>query len=152
MTELMNARRSPVRPVDEPVRRAPIPVTDREREVLDLLIAGMSYAQISRSLFISRKTVGYHLSNLYAKTHTRGRHELTLLVRMNPGLLEDAADGRRERARGRYGSAARRRDRHAAPLSTRTAVLECATGPVRSVAAQAAGTAPDLPVHTLRKP
>jgi DNA-binding CsgD family transcriptional regulator len=41
----------------------------------------MSYAQIARELFITRSTVGFHLSRIYAKTGTTSRHELSELVR-----------------------------------------------------------------------
>lgn len=56
-------------------------LSDRERDVVALLASGLSYAQIARDLFISRSTVGFHLSNIYAKTGTTSRHELTDLVR-----------------------------------------------------------------------
>ncbi|MTD15092.1 hypothetical protein GIS00_14205 [Nakamurella sp. YIM 132087] len=56
-------------------------LSDREREVLRLVVLGFSYAQVARELFISRSTVGFHLSNIYAKTGVGTRHELTALVR-----------------------------------------------------------------------
>lgn len=56
-------------------------LSDRERDVVALLAAGLSYVQIGRDLYISRSTVGFHLSNIYAKTGTSSRHELTDLVR-----------------------------------------------------------------------
>jgi DNA-binding CsgD family transcriptional regulator len=57
------------------------PLSDREREVVALLTQGLSYAQIAKELFLSRSTVAFHLSNIYAKTATGSRHELTELVR-----------------------------------------------------------------------
>jgi DNA-binding CsgD family transcriptional regulator len=76
-----------------PTREAPvIKITERERDVLALLLNGMSYAQIGRDLFITQKTVGYHLSNLYAKANVSNRHELAALAREDPALFElDAA-------------------------------------------------------------
>lgn len=56
-------------------------LSDRERDVVALLAAGLSYVQIARDLYISRSTVGFHLSNIYAKTGTSNRHELIDLVR-----------------------------------------------------------------------
>jgi DNA-binding CsgD family transcriptional regulator len=41
----------------------------------------MSYQQIGRELFITRSTVGFHLSRIYAKTATSTRHELVELIR-----------------------------------------------------------------------
>ena len=68
-----------------PAARVPVTgrpaLTDRERDVLKLVTSGMSYAQISRDLFITRSTVGFHLSNIYAKTGVSSRHELSELVR-----------------------------------------------------------------------
>ncbi|HEX3784050.1 MAG TPA: LuxR C-terminal-related transcriptional regulator [Pseudonocardiaceae bacterium] len=57
------------------------PLSDREREVVALLTQGLSYAQIAKELYLSRSTVAFHLSNIYAKTATESRHELTELVR-----------------------------------------------------------------------
>lgn len=57
------------------------PLSDREREVVALLTQGLSYAQIAKELYVSRSTVAFHLSNIYAKTATSSRHELIELVR-----------------------------------------------------------------------
>ena len=59
-------------------------LTDRERDVLTLLVAGMSYAQIARDLFITQRTVGYHLSNIYGKAGVNSRHLLIEQVRRDP--------------------------------------------------------------------
>lgn len=56
-------------------------LSDRERDVVTLLLAGLSYAQIARELYVTRSTVAFHLSNAYAKTGTTSRHELVQLVR-----------------------------------------------------------------------
>jgi len=55
--------------------------SDREQEVVALVSAGMSYAQIGRELFITRSTVGFHLSNIYAKAGVQTRHGLVALTR-----------------------------------------------------------------------
>jgi DNA-binding NarL/FixJ family response regulator len=51
-------------------------LTPREREVLEALLSGATYAQIARRLFISEKTVSTHVSNLLKKTGTTSRIEL----------------------------------------------------------------------------
>jgi DNA-binding CsgD family transcriptional regulator len=51
-------------------------LSDREREIATLLLEGLSYAQIGRELFITRSTVSFHLTRIYAKTGTTSRHEL----------------------------------------------------------------------------
>jgi len=62
-----------------------VALTDREQDVLTLIAAGMSYAQIARDLFVTQSTVGYHLSNIYRKVGVNSRHELTAMVRADPG-------------------------------------------------------------------
>jgi DNA-binding NarL/FixJ family response regulator len=56
-------------------------LSDRERAVAVLLTRGLSYAQMARELYVTRSTVAYHLSNIYAKTNTSSRHELVDAVR-----------------------------------------------------------------------
>ena len=68
-------------------------LSEREKEVLRLVVLGFSYAQVSRDLFISRSTVGFHLSNIYAKTDVSTRHELTALVRAEPAAFGALAVG-----------------------------------------------------------
>jgi DNA-binding CsgD family transcriptional regulator len=58
--------------------------SDRERDILTLVLAGLSYAQIVKELYITRSTVGYHLSNMYAKAGARSRHELAAQARARP--------------------------------------------------------------------
>jgi DNA-binding CsgD family transcriptional regulator len=60
-------------------------LSDRERDVATLVVAGLSYAQIARDLFITRATVGFHLTRIYAKTGVTSRHELTDLAHRNSG-------------------------------------------------------------------
>lgn len=67
-----------------------IELTERERDVVALLITGKSYAQIARELFITQKTVGYHLGNVYAKTGISSRHRLAELIRNQPGIFRIA--------------------------------------------------------------
>lgn len=73
-----------------------IMLTEREHDVLTLLVGGYSYAQISRDLFISEKTVGYHLSNVYAKAGVGSRHELVDWVRTHPGAITIGSARRRK--------------------------------------------------------
>jgi DNA-binding CsgD family transcriptional regulator len=55
-------------------------LTMREREVLAHVVAGHTYAEIARALFISEKTVSVHISNLLAKTGTTNRIELAQMA------------------------------------------------------------------------
>lgn len=61
---------------------APFPeLTDREREVLDLVARGLTNAEIARRLFLSDKTVRNHVSNVFAKLHVAGRAEAVARAR-----------------------------------------------------------------------
>ena len=56
-------------------------LTDREREVLDLIAAGQPNGAISRALFISPKTVANHVSNIFAKLQVADRSEAIVRAR-----------------------------------------------------------------------
>jgi two-component system response regulator DesR len=51
------------------------PLTDREREVLDLIAGGSTNREIAEALFLSPHTVKEHTSSLYRKLSVRNRAE-----------------------------------------------------------------------------
>lgn len=55
-------------------------ITQREKEVLKLLITGKTYKEIAADLFISLPTVKTHVSNIYSKANVRNRLELSNLI------------------------------------------------------------------------
>lgn len=50
-------------------------LSDREKEVLQLLAKGMLYKEIADTLSISRETVKKHLKNIYQKLHVQNKVE-----------------------------------------------------------------------------
>jgi DNA-binding CsgD family transcriptional regulator len=55
-------------------------LSDREREVLDLLAAGRTNGEIGRTLFISTKTASVHVSNILRKLGVTNRVEAAALA------------------------------------------------------------------------
>jgi DNA-binding NarL/FixJ family response regulator len=53
-------------------------ITGRERQVLEALLDNLSNKQIADKLYISERTVKFHVSNLLAKFHLKHRQELLL--------------------------------------------------------------------------
>jgi DNA-binding NarL/FixJ family response regulator len=61
---------------------SPFPeLTDREREILGLVAAGMKNADIARRLFLSPKTVRNHVSNILSKLRLADRSEAIVRAR-----------------------------------------------------------------------
>jgi DNA-binding CsgD family transcriptional regulator len=55
-------------------------LTEREREIARLIAAGASNPEIAQRLFVSRKTVERHVSNVLRKVGVRNRAELAARV------------------------------------------------------------------------
>jgi DNA-binding CsgD family transcriptional regulator len=56
--------------------RAPLRLTDRERDVAVLVVRGLTNKEAAAELYVSAKAVEYHLSNIYGKLGVRSRREL----------------------------------------------------------------------------
>lgn len=52
-------------------------LTEREKQILQLLIKGNSYKEISASIFISTETLNSHIKNIYRKLNVHSRAELS---------------------------------------------------------------------------
>jgi predicted ATPase/DNA-binding CsgD family transcriptional regulator len=81
----------PVRPSSAPAPApstsgAPAQLTERERQVLELITTGLTNREIATSLFMSPKTVMHHTGRIYAKLGVRGRAEAVGLA-ARQGLL-----------------------------------------------------------------
>jgi DNA-binding NarL/FixJ family response regulator len=65
-------------------------LTAREREVLDLIAAGLSNTQISHRLHLSQKTVRNHVSHIFLKLQVADRTQAVIRAR-EAGMGRDAA-------------------------------------------------------------
>ncbi len=67
--------------IASPSTRNPLhDLTEREKEVLGLMAEGLSNAAIARRLFISERTVKYHIGNIYGKLGVENRTAAVLLA------------------------------------------------------------------------
>ena len=82
------------RPAPAADREAFPELTDREREILDLVARGRSNAEITAQLVLSPKTVRNHVSNIFSKLQVRDRSEAIVRAR-------EAGMGGEEPRRGR---------------------------------------------------
>ena len=81
LTELARPEPVPVRDTD------PDHLTDRELEVLQLVVRGMRNKEIASELGISENTAKFHLRNILDKLHAQNRAEVVALA-MRGGLVE----------------------------------------------------------------
>ena len=51
-------------------------LTEREKEILQLLIKGLSYKEIAAAIYISIETLNSHIKNIYRKLNVHSRSEL----------------------------------------------------------------------------
>ena len=56
-------------------------LTEREKEILQLLMKGNSYKEIAGTLFISVETLNSHIKNIYRKLNVHSRSELAARYR-----------------------------------------------------------------------
>ncbi|MBC7526786.1 MAG: response regulator transcription factor [Chthonomonadaceae bacterium] len=58
---------------DAQVQEEPIKLTKREVEVLTLVIEGKASKEVADLLFVSKRTVDFHLANIYDKLQVTNR-------------------------------------------------------------------------------
>jgi DNA-binding NarL/FixJ family response regulator len=61
-------------------------LSDREREIANLIAGGSNNPDIARTLFLSRKTVERHVSNILAKLELKNRAQLAARMATLEGM------------------------------------------------------------------
>lgn len=85
--KLLGRQAPPAEPFDgNPQAQAALGISPREREVLELLAAGLSNKEIAERLHVSPHTVKTHVAKLFEKLDARRRTEAILKAR-ELGLL-----------------------------------------------------------------
>ncbi|MFD3637658.1 LuxR C-terminal-related transcriptional regulator, partial [Streptomyces sp. NPDC058664] len=99
LLKLARSVRIPARPdqprtsTDDPQTGAkqviePRALSDREREVAELVLLGLTYREIGARLYISAKTVEHHVARIRRRIGARSRSELLSMLRaMGHGQL-----------------------------------------------------------------
>ncbi|MCX6049022.1 MAG: LuxR C-terminal-related transcriptional regulator, partial [Chloroflexi bacterium] len=58
-------------------------LTQRERDVLELMVKGLDNHVIADTLIVSRSTVKFHVSNVLSKLHATSRTEAVAIALQN---------------------------------------------------------------------
>ena len=84
---------SPAQPLARTPRSIFPDLTDREREILDLIAAGRNNQEIAAELFLSLKTVRNYVSNIFTKLQVTDRAQAIIRAR-EAGLGQDTRQER----------------------------------------------------------
>ena len=71
-------------------REVRVSLTEREVEVLTQVLDGKSSKEVARLLFVSKRTIDFHLTNIYHKLHVTNRVQAVLRA-AQLGLFEPMA-------------------------------------------------------------
>lgn len=75
---------APVAPSDD----APDQITERQIEVLQRIVQGQTNQEIADALFITERTVKYHISEIMQKLHLRNRAQMVAYA-LRTGMVSD---------------------------------------------------------------
>jgi two-component system response regulator DesR len=67
-----------------------LPLTGREREILELVASGRTNADVARRLWITEQTVKFHLRNIYRKLDVANRTQASHLARTRGLVIHEA--------------------------------------------------------------
>jgi DNA-binding NarL/FixJ family response regulator len=86
------AQSTPVNEIETEPPAELLALTDREREVLKLIAAGLSNREIAEALFLSEGTIRNHVSNVLARLNVRDRTQAVILANTFPSYLTRQAE------------------------------------------------------------
>lgn len=70
-------------------------LSSREKEVADLVAKGLSNEEVAQRLFVTEKTIKFHLTSIYEKLGVRSRAQL-IVQRLSEGdTTDEIADFRK---------------------------------------------------------
>src|SRR5688572_33372846 len=64
-------------------------LSNRESEVAELVTKGMSNKEVANQLFVTEKTVKFHLTNIYKKMNVKSRAQLIVWCLPHLGFVEN---------------------------------------------------------------
>ena len=77
----------------EPANDCMIPLTNREKQILSLIVAGHKNKEIASQLFVSEMTIKTHINNIFRKLNIKNRNEAILYaVKCNHTLQSHVKD------------------------------------------------------------
>ncbi|PSU50176.1 hypothetical protein C9J12_05415 [Photobacterium frigidiphilum] len=75
MSELVTNYRAQSKPIEKEIIATTLKLTQREEDILKLLVSGDSNAKMADSLFVSESTIKTHLYNTFKKIEVKNRRE-----------------------------------------------------------------------------
>jgi DNA-binding CsgD family transcriptional regulator len=72
-------------------------LSNREAEVAELVSKGLSNKEVANQLFVTEKTVKFHLTNIYKKMNVKSRAQLIVWCLPHLGFVENEAQAAQAR-------------------------------------------------------
>lgn len=74
-------------------------LSNREAEVAELVSKGLSNKEVANQLFVTEKTVKFHLTNIYKKMNVKSRAQLIVWCLPHLGFVENETQASAQTAR-----------------------------------------------------
>ncbi len=108
-------------------------LSNREAEVAELVSKGLSNKEVANQLFVTEKTVKFHLTNIYKKMNVKSRAQLIVWCLPHLGFVENEAQ-----------AAGRAETNAAAAINTIPAGNATVSGNVTPIRGTGTGTGTDI--------